>query len=571
MGETLNMKLLSIPFISLVLSAQVMQQPIVNTLPPVAGGTFTLRYTTPWTCTGSSSTTCSASLTGTTISAGDLLGYQCNISGGYITGVSNGGTFVFAPGGSAGSSSAGAQMSEGYILSATAESGTETITFNVSEGGSACAIWDYSYTGTPAFDGANGFVQAASSTTVAVPTFTPSSGSNNDIYMEHAFAPYTPATSITSPFTIFNLSGWGSWAYENNTTTAYGPTWTWSAAQTNVMTDMMAFGFNVTPPANLSFVDFSGSNGTTATLASLTGNTHGLQTELLAENGSCAFTYSTTASAPLTGSTGRLGNGSSYTDSSTTGIAEATGSAASCSWAWGTGGTTALSGSSVTAAINIATTLPSTDTSALDTFSIVGSANSDFIIAQLSGSGTRGVGMECAALTGGQIGFYALTVGSTYHFELQYSAAPQVVATFTNGSPSIGATNSFTSGQPVTFSTSSALPTGFSAGGYYYVISTGLTSSTFEVSSTLNGTAITAGSAGTGTQKVSTGVHNFYIYTGWSSPSSPGTLVHTTSCPNNGTPAEEVYFGDGNSSTVTTGYNLYFDSLLISLDGTNPL
>jgi hypothetical protein len=73
-------------------------------------------------------------------------------------------------------------------------------------------------------------------------------------------------------------------------------------------------------------------------------------------------------------------------------------------------------------------------------------------------------------------------------------------ATFTNASASIGLTNSFAAGDRVSFQTSSALPTNFVAFTNYYVIATGLTGSTFQVSATLGGSAITAGSAGTGTQ-----------------------------------------------------------------------
>jgi hypothetical protein len=73
-------------------------------------------------------------------------------------------------------------------------------------------------------------------------------------------------------------------------------------------------------------------------------------------------------------------------------------------------------------------------------------------------------------------------------------------ATFTNASASIGMTNSFAAGDRVSFTTSGTLPTNFAAYTNYYVIATGLTGSTFQVSATLGGTAITAGSAGTGTQ-----------------------------------------------------------------------
>ena len=52
----------------------------------------------------------------------------------------------------------------------------------------------------------------------------------------------------------------------------------------------------------------------------------------------------------------------------------------------------------------------------------------------------------------------------------------------------------------VVFSTTGSLPTNFTAGTIYYVIATGLTADVFEVSATNGGGAITAGSAGSGTQ-----------------------------------------------------------------------
>ena len=75
-----------------------------------------------------------------------------------------------------------------------------------------------------------------------------------------------------------------------------------------------------------------------------------------------------------------------------------------------------------------------------------------------------------------------------------------VTATFTNGSASIGFTNTFVPGQVIYFTTSSALPTNFVANTPYYVLSTALSGSNIEVSATPGGSAISAGSAGSGTQ-----------------------------------------------------------------------
>jgi hypothetical protein len=73
-------------------------------------------------------------------------------------------------------------------------------------------------------------------------------------------------------------------------------------------------------------------------------------------------------------------------------------------------------------------------------------------------------------------------------------------ATFTNGSASISMTNSFAANDMVWFTTSGTLPTNFSAFTRYWVSSTGLSGSTFQVSATRGGSVITAGSAGSGTQ-----------------------------------------------------------------------
>jgi len=73
-------------------------------------------------------------------------------------------------------------------------------------------------------------------------------------------------------------------------------------------------------------------------------------------------------------------------------------------------------------------------------------------------------------------------------------------ATFTNGSAVISMTNTFAANDLVTFTTTGSLPTNFATGTTYYVISTGLSGSQFEVSATQGGSAISAGSAGSGTQ-----------------------------------------------------------------------
>lgn len=72
--------------------------------------------------------------------------------------------------------------------------------------------------------------------------------------------------------------------------------------------------------------------------------------------------------------------------------------------------------------------------------------------------------------------------------------------TFTNGSPVISGPNNLVIGQALTLTTTGSLPTNFATSTTYYVITTGLSATQFELSATPGGTAITAGSAGSGSQ-----------------------------------------------------------------------
>lgn len=71
-------------------------------------------------------------------------------------------------------------------------------------------------------------------------------------------------------------------------------------------------------------------------------------------------------------------------------------------------------------------------------------------------------------------------------------------ATFTNGSASIAATNSFVAGQVVRFKTTVQLPYPLKTLTPYYVLATGLTGSAFEVASTYGGPATVVNTAAVG-------------------------------------------------------------------------
>jgi len=75
------------------------------------------------------------------------------------------------------------------------------------------------------------------------------------------------------------------------------------------------------------------------------------------------------------------------------------------------------------------------------------------------------------------------------------------VVTISIASPGvITAANTCAAGQAIVFQTTSALPTGLTAGTLYYVISTGLSATGFEVSTTVGGSAVNTSGSQSGTQ-----------------------------------------------------------------------
>jgi hypothetical protein len=74
--------------------------------------------------------------------------------------------------------------------------------------------------------------------------------------------------------------------------------------------------------------------------------------------------------------------------------------------------------------------------------------------------------------------------------------------TFSNGSAVISAVNAFAVGQAVTLTTTGSLPTNFAVSTTYYVVAAGLSALQFELSATPGGSAIVAGSVGSGSQAV---------------------------------------------------------------------
>jgi len=82
---------------------------------------------------------------------------------------------------------------------------------------------------------------------------------------------------------------------------------------------------------------------------------------------------------------------------------------------------------------------------------------------------------------------------------------PNAVVTISIASPGVVTVpNSCVAGQAVVFNTTSALPTGLTAGTLYYVISTGLTTSSFQVSTSIGGAAVNTSGSQSGVQNAAT-------------------------------------------------------------------
>lgn len=89
--------------------------------------------------------------------------------------------------------------------------------------------------------------------------------------------------------------------------------------------------------------------------------------------------------------------------------------------------------------------------------------------------------------------------------------------------------NNCVAGQAVVFATSSALPTGLTAGTTYYVIAAGLTTNAFEVSTSAGGSAVNTSGSQSGVQSVTTiytnGLATTYTAAMTLAPVPPGLVV----------------------------------------------
>ena len=404
---------------------------LVLAVPAARSQTATLRYNPPASATGcGAAQNCVVSLTSPTntpIIAGDTLIYQCEANHGAIYTVSNAGKFVpmkpFA------SIHGGYQGSQGVVLSAAAETGSDTITFTYQNGNASastghCTIWEYQVTGgTPLLDGDNG-ITSPSGTTIQLPGFTPSAAGDFDVLQ--SFAPFTAATSVSAPFSLFTNGPSALGHAEGTSASLLSPIFTWGSSQADLMAQSIELGFNSVPCTDLTLANFGGTNGgggvngTSVTAAMLAANTKGFQGGAWSFNGTGAFQYSTGAAAPLVGSLGRACDGTFPSVNGTTGITYSTSIGNNQNWEYGasTNGGILTTGS-MTADINISFTFPNTDISYDDSFVSETQGDNDFLNAKLrNDTGTqREVSLECPGNGSADTGYTNLNPGQTYHFQ----------------------------------------------------------------------------------------------------------------------------------------------------------
>lgn len=104
----------------------------------------------------------------------------------------------------------------------------------------------------------------------------------------------------------------------------------------------------------------------------------------------------------------------------------------------------------------------------------------------------------------GQIKFkQAIANCRPYRFKVEWGAACPLtsIVTMTIAAPGVitWTAHGLAAGASVVFSSTGSLPTGLTAGTTYYVLSTGLTANSFQVSATQGGTAITTSGTQSGT------------------------------------------------------------------------
>ena len=148
----------------------------------------------------------------------------------------------------------------------------------------------------------------------------------------------------------------------------------------------------------------------------------------------------------------------------------------------------------------------------------------------------------------GQTGGTACTVVNTYpaNMVVTFTASPNI----TYAEPFRGQIT-LAAAMPVQFQTTGTLPSPLVPATTYYIISTGLSTTNFQVAATLGGTAITMSGAGTGTQRVVPGCY----------PTPPGYAYD---------PMASLKSIQPDLTIIGVGGNDMSQSLLVSAQATNP-
>jgi hypothetical protein len=443
----------------------------------------------------------------------------------------------------------------GYILPSTSAGGTTSITINISAPTSGSdnhfAFWELHPNGNGAgvaLDNAGALYQASSSSLVG-PPFT-ASGSN-----DATFTGYQPYGGFTFPSSV--SSPYNTYAYIPSAEGVSGaistavPTWTPTSATAAIIAGM-SFGWNPAPCAENSFVDFeAGSAGASVTAALLQSSTHGWQGGVWSKNGSNSpFTFQSTASMPLVDATGRLcGDGKNYTaNAGSLGITlTGNGTVGSSEWnyLWKSNALT-----NVTASVWWSSDLVATDTSLIDCFYIHGQA--DFVGVGCYGNGTNRY-FRLEAGSGSPAMVIPYTPGTLAHLQLAYNVAGTHSLTVTDAAVITAA--SCTAG--TTTLTVTALPPDLVTGANVTVaqVNPSVWNGNFS-NVTVSGNNVSYAQTCPGSGYSSGGIVLL-----------PAQNAITTSAVGTDNP-QYVSIGNGsNSSSVTKGRHLSWDSLRISLIG----
>lgn len=111
------------------------------------------------------------------------------------------------------------------------------------------------------------------------------------------------------------------------------------------------------------------------------------------------------------------------------------------------------------------------------------------------GGGAAGSGTDAVFYENDQFVWTSYTIG-------QGKMVSGVTVTIANPGVFTLTNHGYSAGQAIRFTTTGALPTGLSTGSVYYVIATGLTASTFQVSTTSGGSAVNTTGTQSGTHSV---------------------------------------------------------------------